>query len=95
MAVAIIMDFPGGNLESDDQVVEKMGLRREGATPPGALFHWVTATDDGIRVTDVWETREAFDRFAQEEIGPRTQEVGVPGPPRTTFHEVHNYFIAG
>jgi hypothetical protein len=55
----------------------------------------VTATDDGIRVTDVWESREQFEKFAEEEIGPRTQEAGIPAPPQVSFHDVHNHFNAG
>jgi hypothetical protein len=93
MPVAIIMDFPGGTLEQYDEVITKMGLE-DGATPPGAIFHWVTVTDDGLRVVDVWETREVFDKFAQEQIGPYTQEVGIPGPPQMTYHDVHNHLIA-
>ena len=94
MAIGVVLEFPGGTLEQYDQVMVKMGLT-EGADPPeGAIFHWVTKTGDGIRVTDVWESRETFDRFAQEKIGPITQEVGVPGPPKTTFYDVHNYMGA-
>jgi hypothetical protein len=90
--VAIIMDFPGGTLEQYDQVTEKMGLEPGGPGPEGAHFHWVTATDDGIRVVDVWETQEQFDQFAAEQIGPASQEVGMPGPPQTSVHQVHNHF---
>ena len=93
MPVAIIMDFPGATLEQYDQILDKMGLT-EGSTPPNAIFHWVTATDDGIRVVDVWETREAYDQFAEEQIGPYSQEVGIPGPPQTSYHDVHNHLIA-
>lgn len=92
MAVAVVLDFRGGTLEQYDQVLEKMGLEHGGPAPPGALFHWVTETDDGIRVTDVWQDPETFQRFADEQIGPYTQEVGIPNPPEVTFHEVHNYF---
>lgn len=53
------------------------------------------ATEDGLRVTDVWETREQFEQFAEAKIGPITQEVGIPGPPQITFHDVHNYLTAG
>jgi len=96
MAVAVVLDFKGGTtLAQYDQVIEKMGFTREGAGAPGSLFHWVTATADGIRVTDVWETREHFESFAQEKIGPFTQEVGFAGPPEMTFFEVHNYLTAG
>jgi hypothetical protein len=42
-------------------------------------------------MTDVWESREQFDRFAQEQIGPISAEVGVPGPPRSEYAEVHGY----
>lgn len=95
MAVGVILDFPGSTLEQYDQVLDKMGFAKGGPGPPGALFHWVTETDDGIRVVDVWESRERFELFAQEKIGPLTQEVGIPGPPATSFFEVHNHLTAG
>jgi hypothetical protein len=95
MAVAIVLDFKGATLDQYDQVIERMGLTPGGSGPPGAHFHWVTETEDGIRVTDVWESREAFDRFSEEQIGPQTQAVGVPGPPDITYHEVHGYMTAG
>jgi hypothetical protein len=48
-------------------------------------------TENGIRVTDVWESREQFKRFSQEKIQPYTAEVGITSPPQVTFFEVHNY----
>jgi hypothetical protein len=92
MAVAVIMDFEGATLEQYDQVIEGMGLTAGGPPPPGAIFHWVAGTENGIRVVDVWETREQFDRFAAEEIGPKTAAAGFTGPPQMTFFEVHNTF---
>lgn len=94
MAVAVVMDFNGATLEQYDQVVAKMHLTPGGQGPPGALFHWCAATGGGIRVTDVWQTREQFDAFAKEQIGPLTAEVGL-GQPDTTFHDVHSYFTDG
>jgi hypothetical protein len=95
MAVAVVLDFEGATLDQYDQVVERMGLTPGGAGPPGALFHWVAATDGGFRVTDVWETREQFDRFAEESIGPNSAAAGLDQPPRIAYHEVHNHFTAG
>jgi hypothetical protein len=92
MAVAFVLDFEGGTLEQYDAVIEKMGLEREGAAPEGALFHWVTKTDSGIRVTDVWHSQEAFDNFAQTQIGPLTQAEGMSEPTVTPF-EVYNWII--
>jgi hypothetical protein len=94
MAVAVVIDFPGGTLDQYDQVIGKMGFTPGGAGAPAGLFHWVTATESGIRVTDVWKTKEDFEAFAQEKIGPITAEVGL-GPPQITFHEVHNHLTAG
>jgi hypothetical protein len=95
MAVAIVMDFKGATLDQYDRVIEKMGFAPGGAGAPGAISHWVAKTDDGFRVVDVWHTRERFDQFAQEQIGPYTQEVGIEGPPEMTFYEVHNTLSEG
>lgn len=95
MAVAVVLEFEGGTLEQYDEIIGKMGFSPGGAGAPGGLFHWVTQTDQGMRVTDVWHDRETFDKFAQEQIGPITQEVGVPAPPQITFYDVHNYLTAG
>jgi hypothetical protein len=91
MAVAVIMDFEGATLDQYDQVLEKMGLEPGAPLPPGGVFHWVTETDDGFRVVDVWETREQFEAFADAQIGPYSEEVGIPAPPKLHFHEVHNH----
>jgi hypothetical protein len=54
MAVAVVLEFPGATLKQYDEVIERMGFEPGGSGAPGGLFHWVTATDDGIRGTDVW-----------------------------------------
>ena len=95
MAVAVIMEFTGATLEQYDQVIGKMGLTAGGPAPAGALGHWVAATDDGILVTDLWQSRELYDAFAKEQIGPFTVEAGFPGPPKVTYLEAHNYFTPG
>ena len=95
MAIAIVMDFKGTSLDQYDQVVKLMELQPGGHGAPGSLFHWVTATDEGIRVTDVWDNRADFEKFAQEQIGPFSQQVGFAGPPEMTFHDVHSWMAEG
>jgi len=90
MAVAFKMKFEGATLEQYDRVMELMGLEGADTKPEGAIFHWVAKTDDGIIVVDVWETDEQFDRFAKEQIGPYTQQVGITAPPKVTRFDVHN-----
>ena len=91
MAVGVVIDCRGATLDQYDEALGKMGRTPFGRGTPGSLFHWVAETDDGIRVVDVWETREDFERFAEEQIGPITTAVGFPAPPEITFYDVHNY----
>ena len=94
MATAFVLDFAGGDIDKYEQVINKMGLRPGGPGPTGLLFHWVARTDDGIRVIDVWESAEQFQKFADEQIGPFAQEVGLR-PPAVQTYEVHTYFTKG
>lgn len=91
MPVAYQMLFRNGTLDQYNQVIEKMGLAEGGDMPEGGMFHWVTQTDNGILVVDVWETEAHFEKFSEEQIGPISREVGLEGPPETTVHQVHNW----
>ncbi len=95
MAVAVVLKFKGASLEQYDQVVERMGFERSGAGAAGAIFHWVTQTDEGLQITDVWESKDGFERFAREEIMPHTAAVGITEQPEIAYYEVHNYLTAG
>ena len=91
MPVAVEMNFKGATLDQYDQIIQKMGLTPGGATSPGGISHWVAQTDEGIRVVDVWETQDANDKHAAEEIGPYAAEAGITEAPEMRVYEVHNY----
>jgi hypothetical protein len=93
MAIAVQLDLHGATLEQYDRINEEFGLLPGGPASRSEIFHWVAATDNGVRVVDVWESREAFDAFAREKLAPILQEVGVPQPPEMQFFEVHNYLV--
>jgi hypothetical protein len=95
MAIAVVMELDGATLEQYDQVVERIGLTPGGPGADGGLFHWVTVTNNGLLITDVWQTQEAYEKFAAEQLGPHTQAAGIKGPPKTTFYDVHNYNTQG
>jgi hypothetical protein len=94
MAVAVQLDFRGATLEQYDQINEMIGLLPGGPASP-QIFHWITKTDDGFRVVDVWESREAFEKFVLEKLRPIYHEVGIANPPTIQFFEVHNYLAGG
>lgn len=94
MAVAVDMKFKGATLDQYDQVIEKMGLVQGGEMPEGGISHWVAETGDGIHIVDVWESRETFQKFAEEQIGPYSREVGITEEPEISFTDVHNYLTS-
>jgi hypothetical protein len=89
MAIAVITSFPGTTTEQYDEAIEAMGLTA-GGRHPGAMFHWVARTEDGLRVTDVWRSRDDWEAFLQEQVIPATQQLGFP-EPEVTYVDVHNY----
>jgi hypothetical protein len=95
VAVAVQMDFDSATLDQYDEICRKMGLTPQGPGPAGAISHFATTTASGLRVVDVWQTKEQFEKFAQEQIGPFSQEVGITAQPKMQFFEVHNYFTPG
>ena len=96
MAVAIrTTDFPEGvGTDMYDGVNAEMDV--ENSPPEGMIFHWVGEVDGKWTITDVWETREAHDRFREERLFPAIQKVSGMDPangpqPTVTEFAVHNY----
>ncbi len=91
MAIAIQIDIPRETLERYDEAVEISGFLPGGPLPSGALFHWVAGTSEGIRIVNVWESRERYHQFAarQAEI---IEEIGVDlSSIKVEFFDVHNH----
>lgn len=95
MPIAVQQDFPQATLAQYDQVIKNMGFHPGGPGAPGGLFHWVTKTADGIRVVDVWESREQYEKFASGQIQPLAAQAGITAPPKVTLFEVYNYLTKG
>ena len=93
MQTVMLMRWAGVTAEQYEEARSRVDW--EGDPADGGLFHVAGFEGDDLRVTDVWESPEQFQRFADEHIAPITEEVGVPGPPEVTFYDVHNYLTAG
>jgi hypothetical protein len=83
MPVAFILDFEGGTTAQYDAIRGDSGFGD--VLPPGALRHAAGSTDSGLRVVDVWESAEAFERFGQETLGPLSAKHGAPEPQVQSF----------
>jgi heme-degrading monooxygenase HmoA len=76
MAVVLIADIPGMTADTYRQAIGQ--VRDQLKTAPGFVAHAGTATPQGFRVTEIWETREDCTRFLQSTIMPMAQQVGLP-----------------
>ena len=79
MAVATLLEFQGVT----QMLYERVGaeLERTGR-PEGILYHACGPVNGGWRIMDVWESREAFDRFVDDVYLPAIRAEGGPSPSR-------------
>lgn len=56
--------------------------------PAGLLVHVAGPTDEGVRIIDVWESEEAWERFRTERLEPAIAALGGPSRPAPTFRDV-------
>ncbi len=85
MAFGVFMELAGVTQEQYEQLVQGLGLS---GPAEGALIHVCGPTSDGgWRIADVWESQEAFERFANEQFSPRAQARGFPQPSKREFFE--------
>jgi hypothetical protein len=86
MAVAMLMEIPGGTQEQYDRVMDELQLE---TMPEGGILHVAAPMDGGWRVLDVWETREHFERFYADRLEHAIANAGVPAA-EPKFQELHN-----
>jgi hypothetical protein len=89
MAIAMMMDNPAGSQEVYDKVIENLAL--EGKPAGGVLHVAGPSPNGGWRVIEVWESKEAADKFYGERLGPALRAAGVSDPPKPELWPVHNY----
>jgi hypothetical protein len=97
MAVAVVQDWieeeTGRSTTNYDAIHERVIA---GGPIEGALVHTAGFTGSGFRIFEVWESREAFERFLNDRLLPIIQEVasGDDREPQTTIYELHEFVAA-
>ena len=88
MAWGFISELPVGP-EQYDQVNAAIG-----EDPPGLILHTSSKKDGRMRIIDVWESKEAYERFERETLMPAMERIGAQppegGPPPRDEYEIHN-----
>ena len=70
MTYAFVQDVPI-NQEVYQQLMAEIGDE----CPKGLVVHMVARTETGLRYLDVWESKEAWERFRDERVHPSLDKV--------------------
>ena len=70
------------------------------ASPRERLLHLCAPTDQGFRITEIWESHEAVDRYGDEAMRPAVakvagEEAAAGGPPPNQEFEVQGLQLRG
>ena len=87
MAIAVLYDFSGVTEEQYYSVLSRLNLGCKMA--PGGIFHGGGPTEEGWRVVEVWESREAFDQFRQDALDEALKAENLPEPSISVW-PIHN-----
>jgi hypothetical protein len=90
MAIVMNMRWKGVTPEQYDAARED--VKWEVDSPVGAKYHVASFDDDGLLVTDVWDSAEDFNRFVEERLMPSVARLGIAGEPDVTIRDAHRTF---
>ncbi len=95
MSVVVSAIVPGFSADMYEAVTSKVMPGDQ--LPDGCELHIAGPVDAGWRVITVWQSREAFDRFRNEQLLPAIRELAgdQAGPPvEPEVQPVHKLIIA-
>lgn len=91
MAIVMSMKWPGVTLEQYEQV--RVGTNFEADPPSGGVLHVAAHDGEGMRIVDVWDSADDFNRFVEQRLMPFVQQLGVDSQPDITILPAQNVWI--
>lgn len=92
MPVVMYMEWDGVTPQQYNETRSRVGWETD--VPRGAILHVPCFTGSGVRVTDVWESAEDFQAFAEQRLLPVVREMGITGDPRIDIRPLHEHVFA-
>ena len=90
MSTLMLMHWP--EVSKEQYAEARKEINWEGNIPDGAKFHVSWMAEDGFHVLDLWESREHFEKFAEERLTPGVQKIGIEGQPKVVFTDPLSVF---
>jgi hypothetical protein len=91
MSTVMLMEWAGVSQDQYNQVMRTLDLDKN--PPNGAIFHVAGFNSGNLRVLDVWESQQAFERFQKERLEAAVKKAGITSQPRVQFYPVHNIYV--
>ena len=87
--MSIVIRFTSKNFTAAkyEETVKRLEAAGQGA-PAGRLYHVCFGDPNNLRVSDIWDSRESFEKFG-ETLKPIMEDLGIESP-ETEILEVHN-----
>lgn len=93
MTILMQMQWAGVTAAQYDAV--RKAVNWENDKPEGGLFHVAALDAQGLRVVDMWETAEQFNRFVERRLMAGVKAVGITTQPKVEILPVHALFVPG
>ncbi|HEX6278629.1 MAG TPA: hypothetical protein VFZ49_01320 [Pyrinomonadaceae bacterium] len=89
--MAVVLRFaPTGMTEAKYSECLKRLEEAGAGSPPGRLYHVCFGDKNNLRVSDIWDSKENFDKFA-ETLKPIMQDLDIVAEPES--FETHNMIL--
>jgi hypothetical protein len=90
MAFVAVIEIPGLRTDQYDAVIERMQVVTRPS--PGIYLHICALTDEGLRITELWDSEEGFRSFIEERMFPAAAELGIQADPVISVKPLHFLF---
>jgi hypothetical protein len=90
MTVVSTLDVADLTAAEYRNVMDELGVERR---PEGGIYlHLTTPTEGGLRVVEIWDEKEGFDRFVEQRLAPASEAVGLERSMEISLTPLHNFF---
>ena len=90
MAVSVVTRYPGLAAATYDQVIASLEL--DVNPPAGAILHVAGEGDDGLVISEIWQTEQTFRAYLDYRFQPALRMHGVHTTPTVEVAPLRNLY---
>jgi hypothetical protein len=91
MSTVMLMEWTGVTPDQYNQVMRTLDL--DNKPPAGGIFHVSGFAGGTLRVLDIWDSQQAFEKFQKDRLTDAVQKAGINGQPKVQFFPAHNIYL--